>query len=58
MRQYAGYDTVADASEAFERLKLAETHGKVREVRMMEVSEKVRLPYEKPYVVSWHEWVD
>lgn len=58
MRHYAGYDTVSEASEAFNRLRLAEANGKVQKVHMMELSEKVRLPHEKPYVVSWHEWVD
>lgn len=58
MRRYAGYDTVLDANGAFERLKTLEEQGKVQQVTLMELAEKVRLPHEKPYLVSWNEWVD
>lgn len=59
MYHYNDYDSLSEATAAFDRLRALETNGKVRWVNMSE-----RGPYltlfsnEKPYVVSWHEWVD
>lgn len=58
MRYYAGFDTVAEASKLFNRLREQEAQGKVRWVNLSELSEAVRMPHDKPYLVSWHEWAD
>lgn len=56
MRQYASFSNVADAHSAYVKLKAAEKPGEIENVALVEVSEKARLPHEKPYLVSWTEF--